>query len=263
MKNWFKRYLIKLLFLIAAISLVLSGIVLIQPASDTHALASVYIATIGTWLLYGFDFRDPLKTGWQRLFVLQLVLAVVLGFYFLDTFQIGLLLAIALLSILYQFKIPLIAQRFHLKRFLLVKNVLIGLSWAALVPFGARTFDDTAVQFLFWFVAIQVGYGSVIRDISDIEHDARQQLRTLPIYFGVPKTLLFLHLINILSLFLCLLFVGFDPFSWLFQLSFVVVFYKALILLQVQLNHRKLIWTQYLNILTCLLIFMLTFWFHS
>jgi 4-hydroxybenzoate polyprenyltransferase len=262
-KNWFKRYLIKLLFLIAAISLVSSGIVLIQPDSDARAFVSVYIAMLGTWLLYGFDFRDPLKSGWQRLFVLQLFLTVVLGFYFLDTFQINLLFAMALCSMLYQFNIPFIAQRFHLKRFLLVKNVLIGLSWAALVPFGARTFDDPAVQFLFWFVAIQVGYGSVIRDISDIEHDAKQQMRTLPVYFGVPKTLFFLHLINILSLFLCLLFVGFDPFSWLFQLSFVVVFYKALILLQVQRNHRKLIWTQYLNILTCLLIFILTFWFYS
>lgn len=263
MKNWFKRYLIKLLFLIAAISLVLSGIVLIQPTSDTGALVSVYIATLGTWLLYGFDFRNPLKSGWQRIFVLQLVLTLVLGFYFLNAFQIGLLFAMALLSVLYQFNLPFVAQRFHLKRFLLLKNVLIGFSWAALVPFGAHTFDDTAVQFLFWFVAIQVGYGSIIRDISDIDHDAKQQLRTLPIYLGVPKTLLFLHLINILSLLLCLLFVGFDPFSWLFQLSFVVVFYKALILLQVQLNHRNLIWTQYLNILTCLLIFILTFWFYS
>jgi len=262
-KNWFKRYFIKLLFLIAAISLVLSGIVLIQPTSFARALMSVYIAMLGTWLLYGFDFRDPFKSGWQRIFVLQLVLTLVLGFYFLNAFQIGLLFAMALLSVMYQFNLPFITHRFHLKRFLLVKNVLIGFSWAALVPFGAHTFDDTAVQFLFWFVAIQVGYGSIIRDISDIDHDAKQQLRTLPIYLGVPKTLLFLHLINILSLLLCLLFVGFDPFSWLFQLSFVVVFYKALILLQVQLNHRNLIWTQYLNILTCLLIFILTFWFYS
>jgi 4-hydroxybenzoate polyprenyltransferase len=262
-KNWFKRYLIKLLFLIAAISLVLSGIVLIQPASDAHVFSSVYIAMLGTWLLYGFDFRDPLKTGWQRLFILQLILAGILGFSYLDHFQIKLLFGVALSSLLYQFNMPFIARRFQLKRYLLVKNLLIGLSWAALVPFGANSFDDSAVQFLFWFVAIQVGYGSIIRDISDIEHDAKHQLQTLPIKFGIKKTLLFLHLINVLSLLLCLLFVGFDPFSWLFQLSFVVVFYKALILLQVQLNHRKLIWTQYLNILTCLLIFILTFWLNS
>ncbi len=263
MKHWFKRYLIKLLFLLAAISLVLIGIILNRPLSDFHAFASIYIALLGTWLLYGFDFRDPLKTGWQRLFVFQLILAVVIGFNFLDTFQIELLFGVALSSLMYQFNMPFIARRFQLKRFLLVKNVLIGLSWAALVPFGANSFDDAAVQFLFWFVAIQVGYGSIIRDISDIEHDAKQRLQTFPIKFGIKKTLLFLHLINVFSLFLCLLFVGFDTFSWLFQLSFVVVFYKALILFQVQLNHHKLIWTQYLNILTCLLIFILTFWFHS
>lgn len=263
MKNWIKRYLIKWLFLVATVSLVSTGILLIDPNSDDQAFVAIYIALLGTWLLYGFDFREPFKTGWQRLFVLQLVLACVLGFYFLNAFQIGLLFAMALLSVLYQFNIPFVSHRFQLKRFLLVKNVLIGISWAALVPFGAQSFDETSVQFLFWFVTVQVGYGSIIRDISDIEQDKIQQLRTLPIYFGVSKTLLFLHIINLLSLFICLPFVGFDPFSWLFLLSFIVVFYKALILLQVQLNHSKLIWTQYLNILTCLLIFLLTFLLYS
>lgn len=259
MKNWIKRYLLKLLFLVATVSLVSTGIILNEQRMDGQVLVTIYIALLGTWLLYGFDFRHPFRTLGQKLFIGQLLLACVLGVFFLDRFQISVLFGIAVLSVLYQFNIPFIARRFQLKRFLLVKNVLIGISWAALVPFGSHSFEEPPVQFLFWFVAVQVGYGSVIRDISDIEHDKIQHLRTLPIYFGVWKTLLFLHLINLLSLFICLPFVGFDPFSWLFQLSFIVVFYKALILLQVQLNHSKLIWTQYLNILTCLLIFLLTF----
>jgi 4-hydroxybenzoate polyprenyltransferase len=115
---------------------------------------------------------------------------------------------------------------------------------------------------MFWFVAVQVGFGSIIRDINDVAHDRLKGLITLPIYLGIPKTLLVLNMVNLLSIFICVPFVGFDPASWMYLFSIAVIIYKAFILFRVQQNHDQQIWTQYLNILTCLLIFLLTCFFY-
>jgi len=69
-------------------------------------------------------------------------------------------------------------------------------------------------------------------------------------------------MVNLLSIFIYVPFVGFDPTSWLFLFSIAVIIYKAFILMRVQQNHNQQIWTQYLNILTCLLIFLLTCFFY-
>jgi 4-hydroxybenzoate polyprenyltransferase len=162
------------------------------------------------------------------------------------------------LGLLYQAEIPLISKGFQVKKLLFFKNMLIGISWAALVLLGADDLRSPAPQFLFWFVTIQVGFGSIIRDMNDVAHDKLKGLVTLPIYVGVDRTLSILHSINLASILLVIPFVGLNPKSWMFELAAGIILYKAFLLWQVQRKQQQQIWTQYLNILTCLLIFILT-----
>jgi 4-hydroxybenzoate polyprenyltransferase len=261
-KIWLKRYSIKLLFLVAASALVATGAWLANVQFDEKLLFTIYLANLGTWFLYGFDFRKPFKAGWQRLFIAQLLVAFGFSVCYLSGIQFLVLGFIFLLGLLYQAEIPLIGNGFQIKKLLVFKNVLIGISWASLIPFGANDLYQPTTQFMFWFVAVQVGFGSIIRDINDVAHDRNKGLTTLPIYLGIPKTLLVLNMVNLLSIFICVPFVGFDPTSWLFLFSICVIIYKAFMLIRVQQNHDQQIWTQYLNILTCLLIFLLTCFFY-
>lgn len=251
--------LIKFLFILATISLVGLGQFVVEPISWTHAFATQYMAFLGTWLLYGFDWRAPFKKGAQRIFILQ---ALILGFLvlpYLTFFQWSVIGLIAFLSALYQVRLPFLKIQFQFKKRLLIKNILIGFSWAALIPLGAGHFSTTEIQFLFWFMAVQVGYGSIIRDITDIAHDQRHQLQTLPIIFGVSKTIGILQLVNWGSFLLACYFANETNLQWIYSVAFLVICYKSLLLYKVKQNQSRKLWTQYLNISTCMLIFVLTY----
>ena len=246
----------------AASALVATGAWLANVQFDEKLLFTIYLANLGTWFLYGFDFRKPFKAGWQRLFIAQLLVAFGFSVCYLSGIQFLVLGFIFLLGLLYQAEIPLIGNGFQIKKLLVFKNVLIGISWASLIPFGANDLYQPTTQFMFWFVAVQVGFGSIIRDINDVAHDKLKGLITLPIYVGVDRTISILHLINVASILLIIPFDGLNPTSWMFLLSIAVIIYKAFILIRVRQNHNQQIWTQYLNILTCLLIFLLTCFFY-
>jgi hypothetical protein len=255
--------LIKCLFILATISLVGVGQFVAQQTTWTHVLATQYIAFLGTWLLYGFDWRAPFKKGAQRVFILQAFIFGFFAFPDLAIFQWLVIGFIALLSMLYQVQIPFVQLQFQLKKRLLVKNVLIGLSWAALIPLGAGHLSTTEIQFLFWFMALQVGYGSVIRDITDIAHDQKHQLQTLPIIFGVSKTVWILQLVNWSSFLLACYFVNDPNLQWIYAVAVLVICYKSLLLYKVKQNQSAKLWTQYLNISTCMLLFVLTYLLSS
>jgi 4-hydroxybenzoate polyprenyltransferase len=251
--------LIKFLFILATISLVGVGQFLVQQTTLTHALATQYIAFLGTWILYVFDWRAPFKKGGQRVFILQALILGLLALPFITFFQWYVIGFIAFLSIIYQVKIPYVKVQFQFKKRLLVKNILIGLSWAALIPLGAGHLSTTAIQFLFWFMAVQVSYGSVIRDITDIAHDQKHQFQTLPIIFGVSKTIRILQLVNWSSFLLACYFANESSLQWIYAVAFLVICYKSLLLYKVKQNQSAKLWTQYLNISTCMLIFVLTY----
>ncbi|MFM7006444.1 MAG: UbiA family prenyltransferase [Flavobacteriales bacterium] len=251
--------IIKILFLIATVSLVGSGQLFAQTYSFSNIITAQFVALCGTWLLYGFDWRKPFQKGWQGVFLILGVLLNLMSIWFLSTFQHAIIGLIALLSMLYQIELPFLKLRFQLKKFLLVKNVLIGLSWAALIPLGSGQFEALEIQFLFWFMAVQVGYGSIIRDITDLDHDRKQQLQTLPLMLGVSKTIWILQFINLSSFLLAYYFAKQTQLQWIYVLAFVVLAYKSFLLYKVKQDQHAKRWTQYLNISTCLLNFVLTF----
>jgi len=231
----------------------------VQQTTWTHALATQYIAFLGTWLLYVFDWRTPFKKGGQRFFILQALIINFLAFPCLTFFQWSVIGLIAFSSVLYQVKIPYVKLQFQFKKHLLVKNLLIGLSWAALIVLGAGDFKTAEIQFLFWFMAVQVGYGSVIRDITDIAHDQKHELQTLPIIMGVTKTIWILQLVNWSSFLLAYYFAYDSNLHWINAVALLVIGYKSLLLYKVKQDPTAKRWTQYLNISTCMLLFLLTY----
>jgi 4-hydroxybenzoate polyprenyltransferase len=251
--------IIKILFLIATVSLVGSGQLFAPKSSLAALLATQYVALCGTWLLYGFDWRKPFKKGWQRLFLFQVIIGGFVASVHLSNFQMEVIGMIVILTLLYQVRLPLLNVQFQLKKFLLVKNVLIGLSWAALIPLGSGHYEAPEIRFLFWFTAVQVGYGSIIRDITDLDHDRKQQLQTLPLLLGVSKTIWILQFINLSSFLLAYYFAKQTQLQWIYEVAFIVLAYKSFLLFKVKKDQHAKRWTQYLNISTCILIFVLTF----
>jgi len=78
-----------------------------------------------------------------------------------------------------------------LKRVLLVKNLLVGLSWG-LIPLGVgvyygvlRTID---ILFMGAFVTAMVTIAAAVFDIKDIEGDRAEEIRTVPIVLGLRRT---------------------------------------------------------------------------
>ena len=79
----------------------------------------------------------------------------------------------------------------RLKSVLLVKNLLVGLSWGA-IPLGAGVFYDSLltvdVLFVAGFVTAMLTIAAAVFDIKDIEGDRAEGITTVPIVFGVRRT---------------------------------------------------------------------------
>ena len=78
-----------------------------------------------------------------------------------------------------------------LKRVLLVKNLLVGLSWG-LIPLGVGVYYEalwtTDVLFMCAFVTTVLTIAAVVFDIKDIEGDRAEGIRTLPVVVGPRVT---------------------------------------------------------------------------
>ena len=78
-----------------------------------------------------------------------------------------------------------------LKRVLLVKNLLVGLSWG-LIPLGVGVYYDQlgSVDILFMavFVTTMITIAAAIFDIKDIEGDSEAGIDTLPVRYSAART---------------------------------------------------------------------------
>jgi len=78
-----------------------------------------------------------------------------------------------------------------LKRILLVKNLLVGLSWGA-IPLGVGVYYGELltvdILFLFGFVTAALTIAAVVFDIKDIEGDRREGIRSVPVVVGPRRT---------------------------------------------------------------------------
>jgi 4-hydroxybenzoate polyprenyltransferase len=78
-----------------------------------------------------------------------------------------------------------------LKRVLLVKNLLVGLSWG-LIPLGVGVYYDVLwtvdILFMFAFVTAVLTIAAAVFDIKDIEGDRAEGIQTVPVVLGVDRT---------------------------------------------------------------------------
>jgi 4-hydroxybenzoate polyprenyltransferase len=78
-----------------------------------------------------------------------------------------------------------------LKRILLVKNLLVGVSWG-LIPIGVGVYYGQLasfdVQFFAAFTTVVLTIAAVVFDIKDIEGDSEQGIKTVPVLLGAKRT---------------------------------------------------------------------------
>jgi len=190
----------------------------------------------------------------HKIVVAQLVLILIpLAYFWLPTFSWMVLIISAILGTLYSLTFTINHLQFRIKNVFILKNVLIGLAWGALVLIGAGAMDSSIVQGLFAFVSVQVMVGSMVRDVPDLEKDREHHVNSFPVVIGVNNTIMVMHCLNIASL----LFVYFMPsaMGWLIALG-VVVIYRLISLVKLKQAPQQKKWSQTANLFTCILIFV-------
>ena len=79
----------------------------------------------------------------------------------------------------------------RLKSVLLVKNLLVGVSWGA-IPLGVGVYYDRLftvdVLFMAGFVTVMLTIAAAVFDIKDIDGDREEGITTVPIVFGPRRT---------------------------------------------------------------------------
>ena len=87
----------------------------------------------------------------------------------------------------------------------LFKAAVPSIGWAALSSVYLAYFVgrevDISIMLLFLFVFIRFFIDVTVFDIRDFENDKKNNVKTLPVVFGVEKTIKILHLLNLASFF--------------------------------------------------------------
>lgn len=130
--------------------------------------------------------------------LLLTVSAVFYSYFLLAIFSINLT---AFLIIVIQTFIGLAYSLFRIKKYFLLKNMLVAIVWGTTVLFVGTYFNTINIFLLSIFAIITLEFfiNSVIFDIKDMKGDSACKIRTLPNTLGIKKTLQMCHVINTLS----------------------------------------------------------------
>lgn len=82
------------------------------------------------------------------------------------------------------------------------KNFYVAFVWALLVIILSlyyNVFSGLKLYLIFFFVFFRWILNTAFFDLKDIDSDKKENLKTIPVFWGKEKTLLFFHIINILS----------------------------------------------------------------
>lgn len=104
-----------------------------------------------------------------------------------------------------------------------LKDVYVALFWGLLVFLVSAYYSVIDLFFfaLFLFVFIRWVVNTVFFDIKDLRSDRKSGLKTLPVIWGVKRTVMFLHVLNVFSGIFLICLVNLDIFPhysllWLF-----------------------------------------------
>jgi len=254
---------------VAAVSLLLTGFVVSENIDFWQMVLVLWSSFCGVIIVYRFndlqDENEGARITWKQitenrfhlLFLIQFIfITTPLFLLYLSKFRLIILSLICILGVVYSIKFSLGKFRFRLKNVFLLKNLIIGILWGALVIVGVGTAsNDTAIA-LFLFTSMQVFIGSSLRDFLDISEDRKNGVNSIPIKLGIPQTITLLHVFNIITAISILLL-----FSWR-EMALVVVsisIWKFITIHKVSTNPNSYMWAHTLNFLTCAFIFLIVF----
>ena len=253
-------------FYIAANSLLLSGATISYNSSFWILCVLIWCNISGLFLIYRFndciDTKNKLRLNIYRFFsfpshiiiFIQLVFcAIPIAFVFLEKDVLWILAISSILGFLYSFNFKINHYSFRLKNVFFVKNLLIGLVWGSLVLIGSKDMSQTHVVLLFIYCSLQVFIGGVIRDIPDFEIDRINKVKSFPVVIGLSYTIKLLHIINLMSVIVCYFMASNFIFFMVFSTPSIWRFFNLILLNKSPDNLR---WSQWMNLFTCVLIFL-------
>ena len=256
-------------FFIAANSLVATGLLTKSEQTLGEWLFLIWGGITGIFLTYRFndfidghpklefDFKEFFMIRSHQFFTFQLLFILVpFSFLFLSEFRIFVLASSGFLGFLYSVNFRIGHIPIRLKNIFLLKNALIGVCWGSLVLVGADRYDHDIILSLFLFSTIQVLIGSSLRDFTDIKQDTIEYVRSLPVTIGESNALVVLGLLNILSGVISWVILGLD--QWIVPMA-VTILWRFFLLWKVYTANEKRYWCQKMNLLTCFIIFLGSF----
>ena len=254
------------LFFLASSALIATGFLWGENQDRRLILLLLYCNLTGVFLVYrlndcidqdaglSLNIKHFFEIHLHKLVVAQFVLILLpLAYFWLPYFSWIVLIVAALLGTLYSLTFGINHVQFRIKNVFILKNVLIGLTWGALILIGAGHVNTEIVLGLFYFVSAQVMIGSMVRDVPDLDKDREHHVQSFPVVVGVPNTIRIMHGLNLASLLTAFLF----PNSFLWLIAFaVVIAWRFFNLIQLQKTPLAKVWSQTANLFTCILIFL-------
>ena len=200
-----------------------------------------------------FNLRHFFSYPIHVIMVLQfLFVTLPFAFIFINPFVFIVLGISAIVGVLYSITFYVDGIPFRLKNIFLVKNLLIGIIWGALILVGAGNFELSLIPILFAFASIQVFIGGIIRDVPDIDKDRFSGVESLPVILGIPATIILCQLINLGFFSYCFLT---DQPVYLLVAFAIPTIWRLINLILLARNPFEARWSQSMNLFTCVLIF--------
>lgn len=250
-------------FFMASSALVTAGYMISDVLSTGAFLLVFWINLIGVFLIYRMnDFFAQHGKFWSNVenflkhplhlaITLKFIVVIVpLSILILPKSVFITMAVMAILGALYCINFRIFGTNFRPKDFFLVKNLMIGGVWGALVLIGGAVTNDPLLMRFFFIAAAQVTIGGIIRDIPDAEHDRKIGVKTLPVVLGSATTIRFLHFFNAGMLFLAINY-PIEPGLLSFTLSIVI--WRALNLYLLSKNKEVKFYSQWMNLFTCVI----------
>lgn len=185
-----------ILISLAATGVAVSTIILAELRLAVLPLAIVFVVTFFVYTLNRLVDRPedeqnvPGRVGFVRRYGKVLFGLAIIGYLsaFGYVLGVGIPYAPAL-------AIPLVVAVLYsivgLKRLLLVKNLLVGLSWG-LIVLGVGVYYDvlysTEIIVFFGFITVMLTIAAIVFDIKDIDGDRAEGIRSVPVVVGPART---------------------------------------------------------------------------
>ncbi len=177
-------------------SIALSSILLTGLSIDYIPLFIVFAATLFVYNLNRFTDRvedarnNPERAEFFSAYGRYWLLIGVIGY--VVAMAIGIWLSLPMVEYLFlPLFVGLIYSVFRAKELLLIKNLLVGISWG-IIPLGVGAYYGilwhVEIVFLAGYIASMILIAAVIFDIKDITGDKNAGIRTIPILIGPART---------------------------------------------------------------------------